>query len=57
VNIAEKLARIVNQTCCLGGKVIVPAFAVDDTQKLLYRLHQPMESGTILCLGRATADD
>jgi metallo-beta-lactamase family protein len=55
VNIDEKLARIVNQTYRLGGKVIEPAFAVGRTQELVYRLHQLMETGTILYLGRATA--
>jgi metallo-beta-lactamase family protein len=47
VNIDEKLAGIVNQTYRLGGKVIVPAFAVGRTQELVYRLHQLMEAGTI----------
>jgi metallo-beta-lactamase family protein len=55
VNVDEKLASIVNQTYRRGGKVIVPAFAVGRTQELVYRLHQLMEAGTILNLGRATA--
>jgi metallo-beta-lactamase family protein len=55
VNIDEKLASIVNQTYRRGGRVIVPAFAVGRTQELVYRLHQLMEAGTILYLGRATA--
>lgn len=36
---ADKLKKIVNDTCKRGGKLIVPAFAVGRTQELVYALH------------------
>jgi metallo-beta-lactamase family protein len=41
------LARLVRDTVRRGGCVIVPAFAVERTQKLLFMLKQLMESGEI----------
>ena len=35
----EKLAEVVNRTIERGGKVIIPAFAVERTQELIYFLH------------------
>ena len=35
----EKLADVVNRTIQRGGKVIIPAFAVERTQELIYFLH------------------
>jgi metallo-beta-lactamase family protein len=35
----EKLADVVNRTIERGGKVIIPAFAVERTQELIYFLH------------------
>jgi metallo-beta-lactamase family protein len=35
----DKLADIVNRTIERGGKVIIPAFAVERTQELIYFLH------------------
>lgn len=37
--IPETLARIINQTCRAGGNVVVPSFAVERSQELLYHLH------------------
>ncbi len=42
-----QLARIVHQTVRRGGSVIIPAFAVERTQKLLFLLKELMEDGAI----------
>jgi len=42
------LLRIVRDTCVVrGGKVIIPAFAVDRTQELIYALDQLAEAGLL----------
>jgi metallo-beta-lactamase family protein len=38
--VRDKLARIINETCARGGKIIVPAFAVGRTQQLVLELHE-----------------
>ncbi len=43
----DDLARIVRQTVARGGKVIIPAFAVERTQEVLYALHLQMEAGNL----------
>ncbi|TFG84783.1 MAG: MBL fold metallo-hydrolase [Spirochaetales bacterium] len=43
----EKLARIVRETAERGGKVIIPAFAIERTQELVYHLHLLVDSGKI----------
>jgi metallo-beta-lactamase family protein len=35
----EKLADVVNRTVGRGGKIIIPAFAIERTQELIYFLH------------------
>ncbi|GAB4338558.1 MAG: MBL fold metallo-hydrolase [Calditrichia bacterium] len=35
----DKLAEIVNKTVKRGGKIIIPAFAIERTQELIYFLH------------------
>ncbi len=35
----EKLARVVSETVKQGGKVVVPAFAIERTQEIIYYLH------------------
>mgnify|MGYP005842083737 FL=1 len=35
----EKLARVVRETSDKGGKVVIPAFAIERTQELVYYLH------------------
>ncbi|MDR1317245.1 MAG: MBL fold metallo-hydrolase [Spirochaetales bacterium] len=35
----EKLAAVVRQTAARGGRIIIPAFAVERTQELVYFLH------------------
>ena len=42
-----KLAGIIRQTVERGGSVIVPAFAVERTQKFLFMIKELMESGQI----------
>ena len=38
--IAQRLAGVINQTVSLRGKVIIPAFALERTQELVFTLHQ-----------------
>ncbi|MCU1308962.1 MAG: beta-lactamase-like protein [Candidatus Angelobacter sp.] len=42
-----ELARIIRETVNRGGTVVIPAFAVERTQKLLFMLKQLMEDGQI----------
>jgi metallo-beta-lactamase family protein len=46
-NAAEKLAEVVNRTVERGGKIIIPAFAVERTQELVYFLHLLSDEGRI----------
>jgi metallo-beta-lactamase family protein len=39
-NVAERLANVINETVSKGGKLIVPSFALERTQELVYYLHQ-----------------
>lgn len=39
-NVQEKLAKVINETVSKGGKLIVPSFALERTQELIYSLHQ-----------------
>ncbi len=43
----EKVAEILQQALKKGGKVIIPSFAVERTQQLLYVLHELFRSGAI----------
>ncbi|MFY9643847.1 MAG: MBL fold metallo-hydrolase [Terriglobales bacterium] len=42
-----ELARLIRETAARGGSVIVPAFAVERTQKFLFILKRLMETGEI----------
>lgn len=42
-----RFAEIVNRAYKRGGKIIIPAFAVERTQQLLYVLHQLLVEGAI----------
>jgi metallo-beta-lactamase family protein len=42
-----RLAEVIRQTVQRGGTVVVPAFAVERTQKFVFMLKQLMESGQI----------
>jgi metallo-beta-lactamase family protein len=46
-DVRPELARIINDTVHRGGSVVVPAFAVERTQKFLFLLKQLMESDQI----------
>lgn len=35
----KRLATIINETAAKGGKIIIPAFAVERTQEIIYHLH------------------
>jgi metallo-beta-lactamase family protein len=37
---SEEIARLINETFALRGKVIIPAFSVGRTQEIVYTLHQ-----------------
>ncbi len=41
------LARVINRTIKRGGKVIIPAFAFERTQELIYTLHVLSDEGKI----------
>ncbi|MCR6546344.1 MBL fold metallo-hydrolase [Dehalobacterium formicoaceticum] len=43
----ERMAQAINETFQRGGNVIIPAFAVDRTQDLLYTLNRLMDDGKI----------
>jgi metallo-beta-lactamase family protein len=42
-----ELARIINETYKRGGKLMIPSFAVERTQELLFYIGQFMDDGTI----------
>lgn len=43
----EDLAEVVRSTVARGGRVIIPAFAVERTQELIYFLHRLHDAGRI----------
>jgi metallo-beta-lactamase family protein len=43
----EELAQVVRDTAAKGGRVIIPAFAVERTQELVYFLHRLHDAGRI----------
>jgi len=43
----RELARVINETYKRGGKIMIPSFAVERTQELLYYIGQFMENGTV----------
>ncbi len=46
-SIPEELAEIVNRTCEAGGNLIIPSFAIERTQELLFFLAQLTQSDKI----------
>ena len=42
-----ELARLIRETVARGGSVVVPAFAVERTQKFIFMLKELMESGAM----------
>jgi metallo-beta-lactamase family protein len=47
VDAEERLAQIVNDTVRRGGKIIIPAFAIERTQELIYHFHMLVDQGRI----------
>ncbi|PKL09134.1 MAG: MBL fold metallo-hydrolase [Spirochaetae bacterium HGW-Spirochaetae-7] len=47
VDAMERLARVVNDTVKRGGKIIIPAFAIERTQELIYYFHMLVDQGRI----------
>src|SRR5215472_13496931 len=45
-----ELSAVIRQTVGRGGSIIVPAFAVERTQKFVFMLKELMESGQIPCI-------
>ncbi|MGB8648882.1 MAG: MBL fold metallo-hydrolase [Anaerolineae bacterium] len=43
----EELAEIVRATSARGGKTIIPAFALERTQEIVYSLHRSMVTGKL----------
>ena len=43
----NELAQVVSETYERGGKVIIPAFAVERTQEVIYFLHRLMDDGLV----------
>ena len=43
----EELAEVVRETAAKGGRVIIPAFAIERTQELVYILHRLHDQGRI----------
>ncbi len=43
----DDLARIIRETIARGGRVVIPAFAVERTQEVLYALHLKTEAGAL----------
>ena len=45
--VESRLANIINETVQRGGNIVIPAFALERTQELLYYLKRLMQAGTI----------
>ncbi len=45
--VSEPMGEIIRQAVRRGGKILIPAFAVERTQQLLYVLHELFERGEI----------
>lgn len=43
----SELARIIEETMRRGGKTIIPAFALDRTQEVVYSIHRSISSGAL----------
>lgn len=49
-DVEERLTKVINDTVNRGGKIFIPAFAVERTQEILYVLRLLMHSWTIMKL-------
>lgn len=43
----DELAHIIRETSARGGKTIIPAFALDRTQEVVYSIHRSIKSGKL----------
>ena len=43
----KELANVIGKTVARGGKVIIPAFAVERTQEIVYSLHRQINAGLV----------
>ena len=43
----ERLAQIVTETARRGGKIVIPAFAIERTQELVYYFHMLLDEKKI----------
>ncbi len=39
-NLEDRLARVLNETIAKGGKIIIPSFALERAQEIIYTLHR-----------------
>lgn len=46
-DVEERLARVINETVAAGGNVVIPAFAVERAQELLYHSGRLVSTGRI----------
>jgi metallo-beta-lactamase family protein len=46
-DVVDELAGVINRTAARGGVVVIPAFAVDRTEVLLFHLHQLARQGRL----------
>jgi len=46
-NVKKSIAQVINSTKQAGGKIIVPSFALERTQEILYYLNELLLAGTI----------
>lgn len=49
-DVEERLTKVINETVNRGGKIFIPAFAVERTQEILYVLRLLMNQGKIIKL-------
>jgi len=49
-SVADELARVINDTVARGGAIVIPAFAVDRTQMIMYYLRQLLNQKRIPAL-------
>ncbi len=42
-----ELARVIRETAARGGKTIIPSFALDRTQEIVYSIHRSIQNGVL----------
>lgn len=40
INLKDNLAAVINETAAVGGKILIPSFALERAQEIIYTLHQ-----------------